>query len=148
MSALARKTARRTDSSCWYLPKLKIELDAADGPLGFLGFVDRSRAEAVSRGFSSEVRTPSLWREITFEDHFNKGWWSENSSRPTDDYVVLGIIRRPAFGLITHLDLEDWNITDASLTALARCSRKVTYLNVSQTPCVVPRSLTRRCANS
>ena len=53
----------RADSGAAF-PLLSIDLDASAGPLSFLTLTDRTRAEAVSRGFLQATRAPPLWREF------------------------------------------------------------------------------------
>ena len=49
-------------------PYLTIDLDASAGPLSFLTLTDRTRAEAVSRGFLQATRAPPLWRKFDAYD--------------------------------------------------------------------------------
>ena len=61
-------TQANSASSGGAFPYLTIDLDASAGPLSFLTLTDRTRAEAVSRGFLQATRAPPLWRKFDAYD--------------------------------------------------------------------------------
>lgn len=114
-------------SSDGAFPYLTIDLDASAGPLSFLTLTDRTRAEAVSRGFLQATRAPPLWREFDSRKDITKAIATEPI---VDDTLFFRAFLRksPRLALLKNLELFPNDLSAVSMKMIGITCPNLTLL--------------------
>ena len=123
----AMATRMNSASSGGAFPYLTIDLDASAGPLSFLTLTDRTRAEAVSRGFLQATRAPPLWREFDSRKDITKAIATEPI---VDDTLFFRAFLRksPRLALLKTLELFPNDLSAVSIRMIGITCPNLTVL--------------------